>query len=297
MGFTHFKFWKEWPDAIKSYRHLGLNHFSPFGHNDYGLLFKKDPAALKMIADAKAAGLAIGGNLSAFCNLQINSAWLPVQRKAVFLDSGQTAKVNCPRLYLTDYLIDDRNYDLRAAEAAAAAGLEFMLFDSEPNWQGSVCRCKVCEEAWKEFLEHHGISPRTLAEVWKQQDAKYLKLLQQFWDEFHVKLWTVFRKRMDLAASAGKLNLGIYGLPSPYPEKLEGNRGRFEPLLKAGILDFANPTLYKIPVAQYGSLLRETLRKVPEGTPAYVWSTCGDTSLVYEQTLRKICCVSFSCCI
>lgn len=61
-GFTNFKFWNQWPNAIKSYRHLGLNHFSPFGHGDYGLLFTGNPAALKLIADSKAAGLSIGGN-------------------------------------------------------------------------------------------------------------------------------------------------------------------------------------------------------------------------------------------
>ena len=292
-GFTNFKFWNQWPNAIKSYRHLGLNHFSPFGHGDYGLLFTGNPAALKLIADSKAAGLSIGGNLSPFCNGQLNSAWLPVQRKAVYMDSGLQAKVNCPRLYLTDYLSDSRNYDLRAAEAAASAGLEFMLFDSEPEWLGTVCRCDACERAWQDFQKKRLIPFQTLTDVWKKKDPQSLKLLQQFWDEFHVTLWSVFRKKMDSAAPGKKIQLGLYGLPAHYREKLEGNRGHFVPLRKAGIVDFANPTLYKIPLEKYGSMLRKTLRKVPSGVPAYVWTTCGDTSLSYEQSPEDLLCQLF----
>jgi len=44
---------------------------------------------------------------------------------------------------------------------------------------------------------------------------------------------------------------------------------------------------------KYGSILRETLRKVPSGVPAYVWTTCGDTSLSYEQSPEDLLCQLF----
>ena len=129
------------------------------------------------------------------------------------MDSGLQAKVNCPRLYLTDYLSDSRNYDLRAAEAAASAGLEFMLFDSEPEWLGTVCRCDACERAWQDFQKKRLIPFQTLTDVWKKKDPQSLKLLQQFWDEFHVTLWSVFRKKMDSAAPGKKYSSDYTGFP------------------------------------------------------------------------------------
>ena len=40
-------------------------------------------------------------------------------------------------------------------------------------------------------------------------------------------------------------------------------------------------------------MLRKTLRKVPSGVPAYVWTTCGDTSLSYEQSPEDLLCQLF----
>lgn len=208
------------------------------------------------------------------------------------MDSGLQAKVNCPRLYLTDYLSDSRNYDLRAAEAAASAGLEFMLFDSEPEWLGTVCRCDACERAWQDFQKKRLIPFQTLTDVWKKKDPQSLKLLQQFWDEFHVTLWSVFRKKMDSAAPGKKYSSDYTGFPL-----ITGKSWRETGDISSRSGKRASLILpirrCKIPLEKYGSMLRKTLRKVPSGVPAYVWTTCGDTSLSYEQSPEDLLCQLF----
>ena len=281
VGFAGFDFWQRWPEAVKNYKHTGLNLFTPLGSNDYyyRLWQRQDANVIKMLNDAKQAGLFIGGNYSPFCNNQINSKELS-PRKAVYINNGKPDTVNCPRVYFDQYLANPENQDINSVVYGFKNGLDMMFFDSEPFWGGAICACPECEKLWNEFLVDKKVDSVSI----KDAAEKKPELLQEFWNEFYIKLWKKFKTAATEASPGRDVKIGAYNCPGTSEQYHFGNGARFSEIYKSGIFDFGNPTSYHIQTPELGSAMRDMLARAPAGAPFYVWLTAGGPSLSFELT-------------
>ncbi len=281
VGFAGFDYWQRWPDVVKNYKHLGLNLFTPFSHNDYyyRMWKRQDRNVLEMIKEAKQAGLLVGGNYSPFCNAQINDSSL-TPRKAVYIDSETRSNVNCPRVYTEQYLKNPDNQDINSVIQGFKNGLDIMFLDSEPHWSGKICACSKCDKLWREFLKAKKAKSISI----KQAAALEPDLLQQFWNEFYIELWRYFKSAAQKAAGGKAVKIGVYGCPGMSTNYRFGNNTSFAPVYKANALDFANPSLYSIITPELGKAVKRVIANNPAGAPFYVWLTGGGSSLTFERT-------------
>lgn len=294
VGFAFFADWKVWPDAVGNYKHMGFSVFAPFSETDIRWLFMKGhsltPEALKMIEHAKAQGMVVGAWMSPFNNNALARSAKSGPRAAVHHGTGSASAAPCPRAYMQpEGEGPSEEGEIAQASMAAKSGVEFFLFDSEPDWGGTICTCGNCAKLWSEFLEKRGAAPRTLDEAWTQSKLQgwpsgaHSRLLQEFWDEFYGQLWGGFRKSMASAAEGRTVTIGLYNYPKTSDLKhqyMGGNHGRFEPLYKDGIVDFAAPENYLVRTADYGELMRSFRRHLPESCPMHPIVSCGAAGMI-----------------
>lgn len=295
VGFTDFAYWNEWPNTVDNYKRVGLNLFTPLAGTDfyYSFLKRKNKAAINMIAEAKKKGLIAGANFSPFCNGAINGIVKKFNAgNAVYLNGKQGGN-GCPRAYL-EHIAQMPDGELSQIVEGAKNGIDFFIFDSEPHWTGKICACDVCERKWKEFLARKApdLPFKSQTETYKSKDPVYMPLMQEFWDEFYVALWGLFKEKLQSAAKK-KVTLGLYNCPLKEKQAsgcayLFGNNPSFLPLYNNNVIDFANPSMYLVPTNKLGARIRGLRKNLPPACPLYMWVTAGSTGINFERTPEDV---------
>lgn len=286
VGFPSFiQYWSKWPNLVENYKHCGLNLITPVGHIDYPVLWRKDNQNLiKVLLEAKQAGLMIGGHFSPFNNGVINSKQVSNPRKARYIENDKKSEVNCPRVYMNQYLKLPGFTEILGLEYGFKHGFDIMILDSEPQWLGKICACDVCQKEWEKFQIKKGTKTISIKKAYSDNQA----LLQEFWNEFYVELWNKFKKVADMASLAKrgkKAVIGLYGCAPQRNGEIHyplGNEGEYYAISKANAVDFANPTFYSIETPDLHRIARSTVEHTSQ--EVYSWLTAGGRYLPYERT-------------